>query len=406
VRQNNTSGFNRLNVSIDMTQAAVIVLSYNSLEETTKPCLESIFAAQNGSDFEVLVVDNASTDNTRDYLRQSQSRHANLKLILNSENKGFAGGNNMGIRAAEADFYVLLNSDTRVTDHWLDKMLAFAAAHSEVGLLGPVSNTVGNEQVIYLPAEDPRSVIQSGCRYASRQEDSWFYTSMLGFFCVMIRKEVFQKIGLLDENFGLGFFEDDDFCLRAMSQGFKLACLEGVFIYHQGSVCFSKWDISDLFRKNRRYYEKKNGCKWRPSFRIGVFLDMLDSTISRVSHASLELTIETIANRLKVMRAFDLECFDHPVHIDSAHPIADNIQNLKLENQILREEIRNLQENIRNLQEEVQIQRCTIAQLESRYRELINRQDWRLLMKINKLPGVATLKRLLRPIISRMLRKV
>ena len=273
-----------------MAQVAVIVLSYNSLDETTKPCLESIFAAQTEADFEVLVVDNASTDDTRDYLQQLQARHANLKLILNSENKGFAGGNNAGIRAAEADFHVLLNSDTRGADYWLDKMLAFAGANPEVGLLGPVTNTVGNEQVIYLPADDPQTVIQSGCRYASGREDGWFYTSLLGFFCVMIRKEVFQKIGLLDENFGLGFFEDDDFCLRARSHGFKLACLESVFIYHRGSACFGKWDASELFRKNRRYYEEKNGCKWRTSFRIGVFLDLLDSAISRASPATAEQT--------------------------------------------------------------------------------------------------------------------
>ena len=111
-----------------MPQVAVIVLSYNSLEETTKPCLESIFAAQTDADFEVLVVDNASTDNTREYLQQLQARQGNLKLIFNRENKGFPAGNNVGIRAAEADFYVLLNSDTRVTDYWLDKMLAFAGA--------------------------------------------------------------------------------------------------------------------------------------------------------------------------------------------------------------------------------------------------------------------------------------
>ncbi len=373
-----------------MSQAAIIVLSYNSLEETTKPCLESIFAAQNSCDFEVLVVDNASTDNTREYLRELQARHVNLKLVFNTENKGFAGGNNVGIRAAEADFYVLLNSDTRVTDHWLDKMLAFAAAHEEVGLLGPVSNTVGNEQVIYLPAGEPESVIQAGRQYASRHENSWFYTALLGFFCVMIRKEVFQKIGLLDENFGLGFFEDDDFCVRAGDQGFKLACLEGVFIYHKGSASFGRWDASELFRKNRRYFEEKNGRKWRTSFRIGAFLDLLDSAISRASQTSPELTIEWIANRLKIMRAFDLECFDHPISVDAANPSVENVENQKLEIRILREAVRDLKEESQN-------QRLTIAQQEARYQELINRLDWRLLMRINRLPGVATMKRLLGP---------
>ena len=97
------------------------------------------------------------------------------------------------------------------------------------------------------------------------------------------------------------------------------------------------------------------------------------------------------------MRAFDLECFDHPISVNSANPSAENVQNQKLEIQILREEIR-------KLQEEVQNQRLTIAQQEARYEELISRLDWRLLMKINRLPGVATIKRLLGPIIRRMLR--
>ena len=368
---------------VAMSKVAVIVLSYNALEETTKPCLESIFTAQTECDCEVVVVDNASTDNTRDYLQQMQVRHANLKLILNQENKGFAGGNNSGIHTANADFYVLLNSDTRVTDHWLDKMLAFADAHPDVGLLGPVSNTVGNEQVLYLPAGDPESVIQAGCRYASRHVDSWFYTSLLGFFCVMIREEVFQKIGLLDEDFGLGFFEDDDFCVRARLQGIKLACLEGVFIYHRGSVSFGKWDASDFFRKNRRYFEEKNGCKWRTPFRIGTFLDLLDSAVSCAFQASPELRIERIANRLKVMRAFDLECFDHPISKNSANPSVENIENQKLEIQILHEEVQNQSYTIAQLE-------AQYAQLKVQYEGMINRLDWQLIMKINRLPGIAT----------------
>ncbi|MGD0382049.1 MAG: glycosyltransferase [Thermoguttaceae bacterium] len=387
-----------------MPKVAVIVLSYNLLEETTKPCLESIFNAKSDCDFEVVAVDNASSDGTREHLQALKNSHPNLKLILNTENKGFAGGNNMGIRAAEADFYVLLNNDTRVSDYWLDKMLAFAAAHPEIGLTGPISNTVGNEQVVYLPAEDPQSVMQSGRGYASRHEDSWFYTTTLGFFCVMIRNEVFRKIGLLDENFGLGFFEDDDFCLRASSQGFKLACMESVFIFHQGSVSFRNLDSSPIFRRNRRYYEKKHGCKWRTSFRIGVFLDLLDSIVVQIAPDRLEQSQQRIANRLKVMRAFDLECFDHPVQADFDNDSLESIQSKNLQLQLCRQEKQNLRDELEEQCRELEEQCRNFAQLKTEYEELLGRLDWRLLMKINRLPGVAAIKRLLRPLVSRILK--
>src|SRR3972149_359743 len=149
-----------------MTEVAIVILSYNYLDETTKPCLESIFSAQTDCTFEVVVVDNASTDNTREYLQGFQARHPNLKLLFEEENLGFARGNNAGIRAVEADHYVLLNSDVLVTDHWLDKLLAFAREHPEAGLIGPVSNSVGNEQCLHLPGGDENAVIEAGCRYA------------------------------------------------------------------------------------------------------------------------------------------------------------------------------------------------------------------------------------------------
>ena len=155
-------------------------------------------------------------------------------------------GNNLGIRSTEAEFYVLLNGDTLVSDHWLDRLLAFAREHPEAGLMGPVSNAVGNEQILYLPYAETAAIFAAGREYADRQKGSYFYTSMLGFFCAMIRKEVFDRIGLLDERFGLGHFEDNDFCLRAQAAGFKVACLEHVFVYHKGSACFGRVDTTEL----------------------------------------------------------------------------------------------------------------------------------------------------------------
>jgi GT2 family glycosyltransferase len=379
-----------------MPEVAVIILSYNSLEETTKPCLESIFAASTDCDFEVLVVDNASTDNTREYLQGLQAAHPNLKLLLNEENLGFARGNNQGVQAIEADFYVLLNSDTQVTGHWLDKLLAFAREHPEVGMLGPVSNSVGNEQYIYLPLGAEDAVMEAGCRYAAGQEGSYFYTSMLGFFCVMIRKEVFQSVGFLDEKFGLGYFEDDDFCRRARLQGYKLACLENIFIYHRGSACFSKVDFSALVRENRHYYEQKYCCQWRTSFRIGVFLDFLESCIQQTTPARWEQSLQRMANRIKVMRYFDMECHDDKLPSKTEEDLRDLILDKN-------QQLRMFREDIKILRNELDEQHARIIQLRTQWEGLMGRADWRLLMKFNSLPGIAAIKRFLRPLLSRIL---
>lgn len=377
-----------------MSEVAVIVLSYNSLEGTTKPCLESIYNARTDCAFEVVVVDNSSTDNTREYLRELQAAHGNLKLVFNQENLGFAGGNNAGIRAVEADYYLLLNSDTRATDHWLDKMLAFAREHPEVGLLGPVSNYVGNEQCLYLSKDDENAVFAAGCRYAAGQQGSFFYTLMLGFFCVMISKEVFQKIGLLDEEFGLGYFEDDDFCRRARLQGFKLACLESVFIYHRGSVSFGKLDTADLISKNRRYYELKHSCKWRTSFRIGVFLDYLQACIQQTNPACLEQSLERMENRLQVMRVFDMECYDDNL----PGKTEKELRELVLDKEQL---LCMFRKEIRKIRHEFEEQHLLLVQLRTQWEELINRPDWRLLRKLYQLPGMPVIKRYLRPLLSR-----
>ena len=87
-----------------MHKVAIITLSFNCLEDTTKPCLESIFSCKNETPFIVVVVDNLSTDGTREYLIEEEKKHDNLRVILNDRNTGYAAGNNIGIGAAEAEY--------------------------------------------------------------------------------------------------------------------------------------------------------------------------------------------------------------------------------------------------------------------------------------------------------------
>lgn len=245
--------------------ASIIVLAYNQLEETTAPCLESILEHTDLGQNELIVVDNASSDGTAAYLTEFKSRHPEVQLCLNDINKGYAGGNNDGIRLAKGRVLVLLNNDTVVGPGWLAPLVDALDKDESVGLVGPVTNSAGNEQRIVLPNVAPHTFVQATAAYLEEQAGVYSETAKLGFFCVAIRRDVIDKIGLLDEAFGIGMFEDDDLCVRAIKAGYRLLIAEGAFVYHKGSVSFSKLGAEKyqgLFFRNLAYFFEKHDAAW------------------------------------------------------------------------------------------------------------------------------------------------
>ena len=87
-----------------------------------KKCIHSIFELYKNDNIEIIIIDNASTDESKLYLSKIPKKHW-LKIIHNLENKGFAGGNNIGIKKASGDYIVLLNNDTVVTENWIEKLI-------------------------------------------------------------------------------------------------------------------------------------------------------------------------------------------------------------------------------------------------------------------------------------------
>jgi GT2 family glycosyltransferase/glycosyltransferase involved in cell wall biosynthesis len=243
----------------------IVVLCYNGLEETTRPCLESIIKNTPADSYELVVVDNASADGTADYLKTFAAQHANVVLQLNDINKGYAGGNNDGIKLAQGQYIVLLNNDTLVPKGWLERLLKLLTEQPGVGLVGPVTNSAGNEQRIDLEGLNEKNYEAIAGAYLERQKDVWFSTEKLGFFCVAMRHTLPDKIGYLDEKFGIGMFEDDDYCIRAKKAGYTLAVVEDCFVYHKGSVSFGKLAVHSyraLFEKNKTYFRSKHGIEW------------------------------------------------------------------------------------------------------------------------------------------------
>ena len=271
-----------------MGKASIIVVSFNGLHETTAPCLRNVFEKTTFPEYEVVVVDNQSTDGTPEFLAGLAMQEPRLKILLNSTNRGFAGGNNDGIRAAEGDVLVLLNSDTLVTEGWLEGLTGFLENHPSAGLVGPVSNAVGNEQRIHTGGRIPSEILEEGETWTSWSRGDFFETERLGFFCVAARSRVIEEVGLLDEGFGRGFFEDDDYCIRVRRAGYRLVCLEDVFVYHRGSAGFGKTpaDTKALMKRNKALLERKFGIRYRPRHPRDRQLDLAESYLSHMGGGS------------------------------------------------------------------------------------------------------------------------
>jgi GT2 family glycosyltransferase/MoaA/NifB/PqqE/SkfB family radical SAM enzyme len=221
---------------------SIIILVHNQLEHT-RLCLESI-EKYTPEAHEIIIVDNASTDGTPDYLLQYRSAHPNVQVIFNKENRGFAAGNNQGLVLAGGEYVLLLNNDTVVTHGWLTRMLAVFRNHPEAGLVGPTSNYVSGPQLINnVPYKNMKQMHRFAMQLADKyrgQSDEIF--RVVG-FCLMARRAVVDRIGGLDEKFGAGNFEDDDFCIRAAIAGFKARIAKDVFIHHIGGQTFDALNI-------------------------------------------------------------------------------------------------------------------------------------------------------------------
>jgi len=248
----------------DHNRVSVVVLMWNN-SQLTVACLESLVYRSLYENLEVILVDNGSkpTESTlvTDWIRQNDK--AEIVVVRNENNLGFAAGMNAGIRAATGDYVVLLNNDTQVTPGWVRKMIRHFRRNAHIGILGPLTDHCGNEAQVKLPFGDwtktaPKLV--QGRSPIARSAQS------LGFFCVMISRETLNSVGLLSEEYGQGYFEDDDYCNRVREHGKICAIAQDVFIHHEMSASFDQVKTEtrrSLFECNKAIYEAKWGT-WVP----------------------------------------------------------------------------------------------------------------------------------------------
>jgi len=256
-------------------RTAIIIISYQSLDYV-RQCLESIWQKTSYPNVEVIVVDNDSNDEVKQYLAEAARNESRLRVIFNQSNLGFSRANNIGIAAAlesGSEYVVLLNNDTIVTSGWLSKLIRYLE-DERIGLVGPVTNSIGNEARIMVEYSRAEEIEQFAQNY-TQQHDGWsFDIQVLAMFCVAMRRDLLEEVGFLDERFAIGMFEDDDYSMRVRRAGYRVVCAEDVFVHHWGGASFSKMDRTEyrrIFEENREKFEAKWGEPWRPhKYRPGV----------------------------------------------------------------------------------------------------------------------------------------
>lgn len=238
---------------------SVIIVTYNNVG-LNRQCLAGVLRDTDYPNLEVIVVDNGSTDGTPDLLRDLARDHACLSVVLNADNKGFAAANNQALAIAKGDYLCLLNNDTVVSGRWLSTLVRHLQHDPELGLVGPVTNAIGNEAQIdvgYIQVEEMPAWAANYCR-SRRSELSDI--SMLAFFCVLMPRRVYEQVGPLDEQFGLGMFEDDDYNARVRSAGFKVKLAQDSFVHHWQRASFKllgEKHYLRIYEENQRRYRAK-----------------------------------------------------------------------------------------------------------------------------------------------------
>ena len=244
---------------------SILVVAYKS-REYLAPLLDSILHNTAYPNYEVIVVDNCSGDGSAEFLHRRGEEWAQLRVVILDVNKGFAASNNLAAQQARGDYLVLLNADTVVTPGWLELLLRPLRSDDSIGVTAPVTNFSGNETRIETTYRSIDEMLLFAKELADRKFGEILELSMAPLLCAMVSRKLWNEAGALDEQFGLGMFEDDDFAAKVKKLGYRIVAVEDCFLHHFGSGSFKQMKPEEsvaLFERNRALFEKKWGLPWK-----------------------------------------------------------------------------------------------------------------------------------------------
>lgn len=287
---------------------SIITVTYNHSREI-KACVEAILNSEGDWKGEIIVVDNASQDETttivNELIKTNKNKQINIKLAAQNQNSGFTCGTNLGLRQASGDFLLLLNPDTMVFPDTLSQLMDYLKKNSNVGIVAP--------QLLF-----PDGKIQPSCRhFPARRDVFWHLLGLNSLFpqsaifnrwkmgnfahnqemevdqpqgaALMTHRKAFESVGLLDENFPM-FFSDVDWCQRFKMNGWKIIFYpDAKIIHHQGTSIHRNRArmIWSSHRSFIRYFQKYHPGIWNQPINWLVGLLLILMAVFRLIHVKI-----------------------------------------------------------------------------------------------------------------------
>ena len=307
---------------------SIVLLCFNKLEYT-RQCIDSVLKNTINDRYELIVVNNGSTDGTYDYLNEIKSN--NIIVIHNESNLGFSKGMNIGAKNANGKYLILLNNDTIVGEGWDIELIKTLESNNNIFAVTPITSNCGNKARINITHNSPDDFFKKVTNLQSYLV-SQFDSDSLALFCGCFRNDDLKNIGYLDENF-LNGWEDDDLYERILLLNKKVVISTKSVVYHYANITVGKNAYSGANNPNKLYFEKKWNKKWKTKYNDLFIFDSNNIIKEYISNSKTSYYILTNTNKIKGKKDWLLNkvpCTQNSIEIDDVlykylYKVEDNI---------------------------------------------------------------------------------
>jgi O-antigen biosynthesis protein len=249
-------------------QPVTVIVPVHGDYEATRNCLESLQRELGLSCHRAILIDDASPDRRITRYLAKLGKEPRIEVLTNDQNLGFIGSTNRALARVREGDVIILNSDTIVPHGFIDRLAAIAGSSDNIGTVTPLSN---NGEFVSFPIPNtsnplpPQPEMKRIDDIAAKINAGTIVDIPSGIgFCLYIKRACLNAVGLLSEDFGRGYLEDTDFCLRARDRGFRSVCAPSVYVAHAGSKSFAQ-DKRSLVVRNlgvleRRFPDHRSEC--------------------------------------------------------------------------------------------------------------------------------------------------
>ena len=290
---------------------SIIIVSFNT-RDVLLDCLTTVYAQTEGISYEVIVVDNASSDDTPDSVAE---KFPDVRLIRNGVNKGFSSANNQGICESTGKWIALLNPDTRLIENSFQKICGYLQEHPEFSILGPgIIDESSQQSPTRLWEDTPHDATWKILGLYNPSDELQRMAGMeealvISGCCFVVHRELFEEVGLFDENYFL-YNEEDDFCRRARECGKRICFFPETSIQHLLGKSTHQPEhrervIVEAYKSNLYFYSKYYSCGWnfilRFLYKVTFLAGLIRSALRHLTGSATQSADDSLRLKLKLL---------------------------------------------------------------------------------------------------------